>query len=81
MAILPQWQLFSWQEIEGLGDLERLVLIFEYMLDEKLMQQLERRRGRPRKDEQPVTRMVYRVRIQINELEQEAYLEAKRMAK
>ncbi len=38
MAILPQKQLFSWQEIEGLGDLERLLLAFEYMSDEKLMQ-------------------------------------------
>lgn len=56
MAILPQRQLFSWQEIEGLGDLERLVLVFEYMPDEKLMQQLERRRGLGR-DDYPVRGM------------------------
>ena len=56
MAILPQKQLFSWQEIEVLGDLERLVLVFEYMPDEKLMQQLERRRGQGR-DDHPVRGM------------------------
>jgi transposase len=56
MAILPQKQLFSWQEIEVLGDLERLVLVFEYMPDEKLMQQLERKRGLGR-DDYPVRGM------------------------
>jgi len=50
MAILPQKQLFSWQEIEGLGDLERLVLVLQYMPDELLMQLLERMRGFGRDD-------------------------------
>ncbi len=50
MAILPQKRLFSWQEVEGLGDLERLVLVLEYMPDEKLMQLLERLRGLGRDD-------------------------------
>ncbi len=30
MAIIPQQQLFSWQEIEVLGDLERLALVLQY---------------------------------------------------
>ncbi len=45
VAIMPQQQLFSWHEIEGLGDLERLVLVLEHMPDEQLMQLLERLRG------------------------------------
>ena len=31
MAIIPQRQLFSWKEIEALGDLERLRLVLEYL--------------------------------------------------
>ena len=50
MAIIPQKQLFSWQEIEVLGDLERLVLVLQYMPDEALMQLLERMRGLGRDD-------------------------------
>ena len=50
MAILPQKQLFSWQEIEGLGDLDRLVLVLKNMPDEKLMQFLELMRGLGRDD-------------------------------
>lgn len=50
MAIIPQKQLFSWQEIEVLGDLERLVLVLEYMPDELLMQLMERMRGLGRDD-------------------------------
>ena len=50
MAIIPQKQLFSWQEIEVLGDLERLALVLQYMPDEKLMQLLERMRGLGRDD-------------------------------
>ena len=29
MAIIPQRELFSWEEIEDLGDLERLKLVME----------------------------------------------------
>jgi len=29
MAIIPQTELFSWQELEDLGDLERLQLVLE----------------------------------------------------
>ena len=50
MAIIPQRQLFSWQEIEMLGDLERLALVLQYMPDEALMQLLERMRGLGRDD-------------------------------
>ena len=30
MAIIPQMRLFGWEEIEQLGDLERLRLVFVY---------------------------------------------------
>ena len=50
MAILPQPQLFSWKEIEDLGDLERLALLIKYLPDEPLMQALEAARGRGRND-------------------------------
>jgi len=45
MAIIPQQRLFSWKEIDNLGDLERLELVLETMPDEKLMQFLEKKRG------------------------------------
>ena len=50
MAIMPQKGLFSWKEIEALGDLERLRLVLEYLPDEPLMQALERDRGKGRDD-------------------------------
>lgn len=50
MAILPQKQLFGWQEIENLGDLERLELVLKYLPDERLMRCLESHRGRGRND-------------------------------
>jgi len=37
MAIIPQKQLFSWKEIENLGDLSRLRLLLDYLPDEPLM--------------------------------------------
>lgn len=48
MAIIPQKQLFGWEEIEDLGDLERLRLVLEYMPDEELMRILELNRGKGR---------------------------------
>ena len=53
MAIIAQKQIFGWNEIDGLGDLERLRLVVEYMPDEKLMRYLEsgRKHGR---DDYPV---------------------------
>ncbi len=50
MAIIPQQRLFGWQEIEDLGDLERLQTVLEHMPDEQLMQKLERKRGLGRND-------------------------------
>ncbi len=50
MAIIAQKQLFGWNEIDGLGDLERLRLVTEYMPDEDLMRALEARRYRGRDD-------------------------------
>ena len=45
MAIIPQKQLFGWQEIDELGDLERLRLVLEHLPDEPLMRLLEGERG------------------------------------
>jgi hypothetical protein len=53
MAIIPQGNLFSWKEIDELGDLERLRLVIEHLPDEELMLTLEGHRGRGR-DEYPV---------------------------
>jgi len=50
MATIPQRQLFRWQEIQELGDLERLRLVLDHLPDEPLMQELERRRGYGRND-------------------------------
>ncbi len=53
MAIIPQKQLFSWKEIENLGDLSRLRLVLDYLPDEPLMHALESQRAKGR-DEYPV---------------------------
>ena len=50
MSTIPQKQLFSWEKIENLGDLERLRLVVEYMPDEELMRLIEKERGRGRND-------------------------------
>lgn len=50
MAIIPQTNLFSWKEIESLGDLERLRLVLEHLPDETLMQRLEKYRDKGRDD-------------------------------
>ncbi|MCF6095395.1 transposase [Microaerobacter geothermalis] len=56
MAIIPQLKLFEWNEIQTLGDLERLRLVLEYMPDEEWMVALERKRGKGR-DDYPVRAM------------------------
>ncbi len=56
MATLPQPQLFSWKEIEDLGDLSRLTLLLENLPDEGLMLKLESARGSGR-DDYPVRAM------------------------
>jgi hypothetical protein len=53
MASIPQRKLFGWEEIEELGDLQRLRLVLEHMPDEELMRVLERERDRGR-NEYPV---------------------------
>lgn len=50
MAIIPQLTLFSWNEVQPLGDLERLQLVLETLPDEALMRLLEDDRGRGRND-------------------------------
>ena len=50
MATIAQQSLFCWQEIEELGDLERLQLLLENLPDEPLMCELEARRGNGRDD-------------------------------
>ncbi|MDW7657293.1 MAG: transposase [Bacillota bacterium] len=51
MAIIQQISLFKWQDdIEILGDLERLKLALENLPDEQLMSSLESERGRGRDD-------------------------------
>ena len=57
MSILPhqrQKSLFSWEDCENLGDLERLKLALGHMPDEALMQDLEAERGLRGRDDYPV---------------------------
>jgi len=56
MAIIHQQQLFSWKDVENLGDLERLRLVLKALPDEPLMQKLEAERGNGR-DEYPIRAM------------------------
>ena len=48
MATIPRPQLFGWDSVDSLGDLERLQLVLGALPDESLMQLLEadRRAGR-----------------------------------
>jgi len=50
MAMIPQGRLFVWEEIENLGDLDRLALVLKALPDEALMRALERARGKGRND-------------------------------
>jgi len=50
MAIIPQTTLFSWEEVDQLGDLQRLKLILDNLPDEELMQAIETDRGCGRND-------------------------------
>ena len=56
MGIPEQKQLFSWQDVESLGDLERLLLVLRYLPDENLIAILEKVRGNGR-DDYPVEPM------------------------
>jgi len=53
MATISQKQLFVWNEIENLGDLERLKLVLNYIPDELLVKKLEEQRDIGR-DKYPV---------------------------
>jgi hypothetical protein len=50
MAIVYQKSLFSWKDVECLGDLERLQLVLGTLPDEKLACRLENERGKGRND-------------------------------
>lgn len=50
MASVARNELFSWQEIEELGDLERLQTVIDELPDEALMCSLETERGTGRDD-------------------------------
>lgn len=50
MAIIAQKELFGWEQVEELGDLERLELVLKHLPDELLMQVLEKERGQGRDD-------------------------------
>jgi len=50
MATIPQPFLFSWKEIDGASDLDRLRLVLGALPDEALVSFLEQRRGRGRDD-------------------------------
>jgi hypothetical protein len=50
MAIIPQRSLFRWEDVEELGDLERLRLVLSALPDEPLMRTLEEERGHGRND-------------------------------
>ena len=50
MAIIAQSELFGWDQIDALGDLERLRLVIEHLPDEELMRALEKSRGGGRND-------------------------------
>jgi hypothetical protein len=50
VATIAQRELFTWKEIENLGDLQRLRLVQEYLPDEGLMRRLEAERGKGRDD-------------------------------
>jgi hypothetical protein len=50
LASITQTELFCWTDVEELGDLERLALVFENLPDEQLVRRLETRRAHGRND-------------------------------
>ena len=50
MAIIAQKKIFSWEEVDELGDLDRLPLVLKSLPDEALMQAMEVARGNGRDD-------------------------------
>jgi len=53
MAIIPQAELFSWDQVEASSDLDRLRMALESMPDEPLMRTLEEER-KGRRDDYPI---------------------------
>ena len=56
MATLPRPQLFCWDSVDQLGDLQRLRIVLDALPDEPLMRTLEAERGNGR-DDYPVRPM------------------------
>ena len=50
MGIPEQKQLFSWKDVDSIGDLERLLLVLKYIPDNKLIDLLIRERDKGRND-------------------------------
>ena len=50
MGIPEQKQLFSWKDVDGIGDLKRLVLVLKYLPDKKLIELLTKIRDKGRDD-------------------------------
>jgi hypothetical protein len=53
MAVLPQTELFSWEQIDADSDMRRLLMVLESLPDEPLMRALEDKR-KGRRDDYPV---------------------------
>jgi hypothetical protein len=56
MGSIAQKQIFSWKNIENIGDLERLKLVLDYIPDEKIINILEKERKNGR-DKYPIEPM------------------------
>ena len=50
MKIISQMSLFGYNEDEDLGDLERLQMVIDYILDDKIIHKLYKMRGKGRND-------------------------------
>jgi hypothetical protein len=53
MAKIIQQKIFSWKDIEGSGELERLTMVMETLPDDELMKELEHER-KGRRDDYPI---------------------------
>jgi len=56
MAIIPQWELFSWDFVDVMPDLKRIQLVLAHLFDEMFVKKLEEKRGKGR-DDYPVRAM------------------------
>lgn len=70
MAITPQMNLLSWNDIKNLGDLDRLRLVIGYLPDEKLMQFLRKYRKNGR-DDYPIRVVWNTILAAMEEMEEE----------